>query len=297
MSVISGLSNGTDKTPQSTGSDTLETIFAMLRQQQSQIQQLTNRLTCLIPAEFEKELTEKDKTIEQLFNQIIELKSNTACLEIPAAELVHKTRLQVSAPIFKAQYKGAWVAVKEYYLTDDDQKVFLKEFQVLRTMVHPNIVSIRGRTAESLGIVMEYMDLGSLFELLHIKKTPLSVQLKLAIMKEAACGLQYLHVHNIIHGDIKSANVLINSSWMVKLCDFGVSKVPGYTTTSRKSFQYAPPESFVDTTPITPQSDVYSFGIVLWEILSVMKPYDGIDKDGVIMQQIINQIKPRFTKN
>jgi len=126
-------------------------------------------------------------------------------------------------------------------------------------------------------IIMEHMDLGSLYDMLHKKKVKLMSQMKLDVMKQVILALVYLHQRGIIHGDIKSHNVLMNRSWQVKICDFGISKlseVGGKQSTVRCTPNYAAPEVFNDI--VTWQSDIFSFGILLWETFAEEEPHPGV---------------------
>lgn len=114
-----------------------------------------------------------------------------------------------------------------------------------------------------------------------------------------ASGLLYLHTYNVIHGDIKSANVLLTSDLVPKLSDFGLSKVKHDTQTSQTSTVYLrgtlgwmAPEIFLDQ-DISRASDVYSFAILLWEMASKQIPWAGLGMF-LIGQKIVNGNRPEI---
>lgn len=74
-------------------------------------------------------------------------------------------------------------------------------------------------------MVTEFMDEGSLFDHIHKQKTYLDEERTILIVEDIALGMAYLHGRKVLHCDLKSSNVLIDSNWNVKLCDFGLSKI------------------------------------------------------------------------
>lgn len=126
---------------------------------------------------------------------------------------------------------------------------------------------------------MEYMSGGSLRKYLHQQEpysVPLNLILKLAL--DIAHGMQYLHSQGILHRDLKSENLLLGEDMCVKVADFGISclesqcKSPkGFTST----YRWMAPE-MIKEKHHTKKVDVYSFGIVLWELLTALTPFDDM---------------------
>lgn len=167
--------------------------------------------------------------------------------------------------VYKAALSdGSQVAVKRANaatIIHTNIKEFEAELEILCNMRHANIVNLLGYCAE-MGerlLVYEYMPHGTLHDHLHGELSPLDWNLRLKISLQAAKGLEYLHKQvkpPIAHRDVKTSNILLDSEWGARISDFGL------LSTSEKDLKG------------DMESDVYSFGIVLLEILSGRKAYD-----------------------
>ncbi|XP_029429430.1 ankyrin repeat and protein kinase domain-containing protein 1 isoform X2 [Rhinatrema bivittatum] len=155
------------------------------------------------------------------------------------------------------------------------------------------IVPIFGICDNHLGIVMEYMENGSLEKLLRTHS--ISWQLKFRIIHEISLGMNFLHCMKppLLHLDLKPGNILLDDHLHVKISDFGLSKWMEHSTRMeyiersaiRGTLSYIPPEMLLQSTrdPGT-KHDVYSFGIVIWEILAQKKPYLGASMMAIIIK-------------
>jgi serine/threonine protein kinase len=172
---------------------------------------------------------------------------------------------------------------------------FVNEMRLLSKLRHPCITTIMGAMIESGEeplLVMELMDLGSLFDLLHNDTLFVEGYILLQVLRDISQGMRFLHAAapQVIHGDLKTHNVLVDGKFRAKIADFGLSqkKQVGAVGTP---FWMAP-ELLRGESVNTAASDVYSFGIVLYEVYSRSVPYDGEDFDETI-QEICD---PRINK-
>ena len=135
-------------------------------------------------------------------------------------------------------------------------------------------------------LVMEFMYHGSLHDILHNKSMPLDGGILLPIFQDIAQGARFLHAADpsVIHGDLKSQNVLMDVRFRAKVTDFGLSgkKRSGV----RGSPQWMAPELLRHETTNTAASDVYSFGILLWECYSRTTPYEGEDDIDQVLRDV-----------
>ncbi|KAL7495040.1 hypothetical protein ACHAWT_003593 [Skeletonema menzelii] len=171
----------------------------------------------------------------------------------------------------------------------------MKEMRLLSTLRHPNICTVMGEV--TLGIdpmlIMEYMQMGSLFSLLHNETVPLSGELILPILQDVAKGLRFLHSASppVIHSDLKSANILVDAQFRAKVADFGLSQKKKIGATGTP--YWMAPELLRKESDNTTASDVYSFGIILFEAYTRKVPYDGEDFDDVIKLVADKEVQKR----
>nr|XP_034588342.1 putative wall-associated receptor kinase-like 16 [Setaria viridis]TKW28703.1 hypothetical protein SEVIR_3G345900v2 [Setaria viridis] len=178
---------------------------------------------------------------------------------------------------------GRVVAIKRCRVADDERqrREFGKEMLILSQVNHRNIVKIYGccLEVEVPMLVYQFIPNGTLYELIHRDGdgdgTPPSFPVRLKIAHEAAEGLAYLHSMAsppIIHGDVKSPNILLDDNYTVKVSDFGGSVLAAtdnshLVTLVQGTRGYLDPE-YMQTCRLTDKSDVYSFGVVLLELLT-----------------------------
>ncbi|EGR33770.1 kinase domain protein, partial [Ichthyophthirius multifiliis] len=133
-------------------------------------------------------------------------------------------------------------------------------------------------------MITEYLNEGSLFDHLHCLNTDFSQTQIIRILEDIALGMRYLHGIKVMHCDLKSSNVLIDENWNVKLCDFGLSRIKSKLNKQKKQQketfligtpQWMAPE-VMRREPYQEHSDVYSFGMILWEMINKQIPYKGM---------------------
>ena len=178
---------------------------------------------------------------------------------------------------------GREVAAKvmhEQYVHDN---VFLDRFRrearAMAQLSHPNLVNVYDFSASGgeVFLIMELITGGTLRELLA-ERGPMPPHAAAAVMRGMLTGLSVAHAKGMVHRDIKPDNVLIDASSRVKLSDFGLVRATAETTQSTDQIvgtvAYLSPEQ-VDGSPLTAASDVYSAGIVLFELLTGRTPFSG----------------------
>ncbi|KAL7123120.1 hypothetical protein ACP275_01G085800 [Erythranthe tilingii] len=203
---------------------------------------------------------------------------------------------EVGQGSFAVVYRGIWngsdVAVKVYYGNQYTEQVLLdyrKEIDIMRRLRHPNVLLFMGAvcTDEKLAIVTEYLTRGSLFKALHKNNQSLDIRRRLKMAIDVARGMNYLHHRNppIVHRDLKSSNLLVDKSWTVKVGDFGLSKLKYATFLTAKSGRGTPqwmaPE-VLRNEPSTEKSDVFSYGVILWELMTQRVPWDDLNSLQVV---------------
>eukprot|EP00026_Physarum_polycephalum_P006170 Phypoly_transcript_06211.p1 GENE.Phypoly_transcript_06211~~Phypoly_transcript_06211.p1 ORF type:complete len:603 (-),score=87.25 Phypoly_transcript_06211:16-1776(-) len=178
--------------------------------------------------------------------------------------------------------RGEKVAVKELVkqkLSDVDTIDLRAESALLYALLHENVLRFKGVCLKEphICIVTEFMDKGSLSKVLYGPGvTPVSWDIRKQMIRDIVSGMVYLHSKGILHRDIKSCNMLVNYNWRVKVADFGFSrlKAENQTMTQCGNVAWTAPEIFEDA-PYSEQADVYSFGIILWELVYTSKPWAG----------------------
>ncbi|ANQ06374.1 TKL protein kinase [Plasmodium coatneyi] len=176
---------------------------------------------------------------------------------------------------FRMQYSANNIALKicnnEKYSYE-----FCTEMDILSTLRHPNVSLFLGALKSPQGIALEYINCGSIFDLIHKRKVKMKLRDILKMGKEIAAFMCFLHHKGILHCDLKSSNILLSMSGQVKICDFGLS-VQNFTQKPRflgivGTYQWTAPE-ILRGEGYTPQADVYSFGVILWEMLHRQIPF------------------------
>lgn len=202
-------------------------------------------------------------------------------------ELLTKIGEGGMAVVYKAKDRllNRYVAIKilRPEFTKDEQFVenFKRESQAAAGLQHPNIVAVYdvGRSGNINYIVMELIDGRPLSELIR-EKAPFHYKMAIKIAKQVAAALSLAHQHNIIHRDVKPHNIMITKDGIAKLTDFGIAQAVSDTTMVADtnkiigSVHYFSPEQ-ARGAHVDERSDIYSLGIVIYEMLTAKVPYDG----------------------
>ncbi|XP_051931594.1 mitogen-activated protein kinase kinase kinase 12-like isoform X2 [Hippocampus zosterae] len=181
--------------------------------------------------------------------------------------------------VFLGKLHGQEVAVKKV------RNIKETDIKHLRKLKHPNIITFKGicTQAPCYCILMEYCAQGQLYEVLRAgrKITP---SLLMDWAMGVAGGMNYLHLHKIIHRDLKSPNILITYDDAVKISDFGTSKELSDKSTKMSfagTVAWMAPE-VIRNEPVSEKVDIWSFGVVLWEMLTGEVPYKDVDSSAII---------------
>jgi serine/threonine protein kinase len=182
---------------------------------------------------------------------------------------------------------GSKVAIKvlkdEFVHNKNIRSRFLDEARKMVSVKHPNIVQVYDLldTGSTVAIVMEYVDGTSLKELIKSKGKLAESEIK-RMLPEMLKTLQHIHNAGFVHRDIKPSNFLLNVDGTVKLADFGIAKAlhvdsqdATITGTQMGTPMYMSPEQIKSTKDVDNRSDIYSLGVVLFEMVTGKKPYDG----------------------
>eukprot|EP00004_Rigifila_ramosa_P013336 TRINITY_DN2942_c0_g1_i3.p1 TRINITY_DN2942_c0_g1~~TRINITY_DN2942_c0_g1_i3.p1 ORF type:complete len:632 (+),score=156.57 TRINITY_DN2942_c0_g1_i3:54-1898(+) len=233
-------------------------------------------------------------------------------------------------------WRGSEVAVKQLRRKIDEQHElaqFCSEISIMLELRHPNVLLIMAACVEpeNMFFLTEYIDRGTLFSLLHDPAISFSLPLSLSLCLSAARGINYLHNANppIVHRDIKSLNILVDSKWNVKVADFGLTRFRDSSVSRgdrltigsvlwtapevlsaflreksvrrhrlqnlRSSRLESPvdvqeePEEDGEAHVFTEKADVYSFAIVMWEVFTRSEPFSDLDDLNTIATRVVEE--------
>eukprot|EP01100_Stratorugosa_tubuloviscum_P012296 TRINITY_DN578_c0_g1_i1.p1 TRINITY_DN578_c0_g1~~TRINITY_DN578_c0_g1_i1.p1 ORF type:complete len:513 (-),score=145.66 TRINITY_DN578_c0_g1_i1:78-1616(-) len=192
--------------------------------------------------------------------------------------------------VYRAIYNGVDVAFKLFNNQTADLTI---ETFTLSKLNHPNIIRYFGYCSEPPGIIIEYLKTDLTKFLQNNQNLPNTFRLKIAL--EIAITINYLHSHNpaIIHCDLKSANILFDSNYNVKICDFGLITIKSQEKVSgqKGSLFWMAPELLVGLR-YDEKVDVYSFGIVMGEILKATYPQNNQMNVPIFIDQVLKGARP-----
>ncbi|XP_028805389.1 probable serine/threonine-protein kinase SIS8 [Neltuma alba] len=214
--------------------------------------------------------------------------------EIPWEEMVLGERIGLGSygEVYHGEWRGTEVAVKRFLdqdISGESLEEFKSEVQIMKRLRHPNVVLFMGAVIRppNLSIVTEFLPRGSLYRLIHRPNSQLDERRRLRMALDAARGMNYLHNCSpmIVHRDLKSPNLLVDKNWVVKVCDFGLSRMKHSTFLSSRSTagtaEWMAPE-VLRNEPSNEKCDVYSFGVILWELLTLQQPWGGMNPMQVV---------------
>ncbi|XP_031132306.1 serine/threonine-protein kinase STY46-like isoform X1 [Ipomoea triloba] len=198
-------------------------------------------------------------------------------------KLLKFERKITSGDVYKGSFRSQDVAIKVLraeLINEDTQRDFAQEIYILRKVRHKNIVQFIGACTRPplLCIVTEYMSGGSVYDFLHKQKGVFKLPAILKVAIDVSKGMSYLHGNKIIHRDLKAANLLLDENLVVKIADFGIARLQvesGVMTAETGTYRWMAPE-VIGHRPYDHKADVFSFGILMWELLTGKLPYEHL---------------------
>ncbi|XP_073129943.1 serine/threonine-protein kinase EDR1 [Henckelia pumila] len=194
--------------------------------------------------------------------------------------------------VYRAEWNGTELAVKKFMKQDisgDALTQFKCEIEIMLSLRHPNVVLLMGAVMQppNMSILTELLPRGSLYKLLHRPRIQIDEQRRIKMALDVAKGMNYLHTRHpiIVHRDLKSPNLLVDKNWVVKVSDFGMSRLQHNTFLSSKSVagtaEWMAPE-VLRNEQSNEKSDVYSFGVILWELATLRVPWTELNSMQVV---------------
>lgn len=191
------------------------------------------------------------------------------------------------------------VVIKEVNMIDltaSERQMALNEVQVLSSLDHPNIISYFGSFERDgvLMIEMEYADGGTMAQMLSRRERRLDEREILMLFRQIVAAIRYMHDHNILHRDLKTANVFLNKDNTIKVGDFGISKM----MTTRAQAQtvlgtpyYISPE-MCEGKQYDQKSDIWALGCILYEMACLQKTFEGSNLPALVNKIMKGHFQP-----
>eukprot|EP01104_Vermistella_antarctica_P014451 TRINITY_DN4548_c0_g1_i1.p1 TRINITY_DN4548_c0_g1~~TRINITY_DN4548_c0_g1_i1.p1 ORF type:complete len:608 (-),score=128.07 TRINITY_DN4548_c0_g1_i1:3-1826(-) len=205
------------------------------------------------------------------------------------------------AHIHLGRWEGVSVVIKRFHTsptsTEEMERMSISEAHIHYRMRHPNVVRLYGVCLKpSFALIMEFVSRGSLYSCIQScvrgdSTFPPPDPLKTALM--VARGMAYLHRSGVIHRDLKSPNILIGEDGTAKIADFGTARqlAVGTMTVGVGSVRWQAPE-VISSGKYGKEADVYGFGIIIWELLSLRVPFDHLHNAWDVRRCIESGIRP-----
>ncbi|XP_021747827.1 serine/threonine-protein kinase STY8-like isoform X1 [Chenopodium quinoa] len=239
------------------------------------------------------------KNIKGTTNKIDEAEIDQSLLKVG-----YKVGSGSHGDLYKGTYCDQEVAIKVLksgHINTDVVKDFFQEVKIMRKLQHKNVVQFIGACTKppNLFLVTEFMPKGNLYDFMHKRKGVFKLQSLLRAAIDVSMGMEYLHQNNIVHRDLKTANLLMGEDGVVKIADFGVAKVQtqsGVMTAETGTYRWMAPE-VIGHKPYDHKADVFSFGIVIWELLTGELPYSSLTPLQAAIGVVQKGLRPAIPKH
>jgi ankyrin repeat protein len=259
---------------------------------------------------------ERSKALEAELEQMKYLKKSDWVLQFSDLEYSKQIGTGAAGIVYRGMYQGVQDVAIKVLKSDQSEKEedeFKKEFQIMSSIEHPNLVFFFGAVLHPrLCMVLEFCQKGALYDVLVDPKTNLNWETLFSYAKDMTRGLMALHEWDpqIVHRDFKSLNLLVNNDDVVKVADFGLSRFNTETQKDtlvqmRGTFAYVSPEVYHGE-KFSTKSDVFSVSLVLWELVErcVLREYQRPYAEfkhlqfdfQIIIQTAKNDLRPTISK-
>lgn len=199
--------------------------------------------------------------------------------------------------VYRGHWRGMVVALKQFndrFLTHQQQKKFLREAYFMQEIQSEYVVAFYDFILHPRPcLIMEYVSGGTLWQLLRENGKVLSWDKRLLFSNDLLHAIEVMHDHNVVHGDVKSLNMLVGATGRLKIGDFdcavhacSTANLP-IAADNKWTLRWVAPEVARGETGVTKASDIYSLGMVLWEIMTGNVPFFTLQSDEEVEQEII----------
>lgn len=247
--------------------------------------------------------TENEKKKNRRFQELSKVlaERNNIIIDLLDLNFIRKVGEGAFSEVWEGVWNGVHVAIKKLKSMVDDelfQERFLREVESLRKGNHQNVVMFFGVCLRPACIVTEFMAGGNLYDLLHKAGARMSTALVVKLALDLAVGLLHLHSLTILHRDLTSLNVLLDEMGNIKISDFGLSREKtqeGSMTMTLGGIcnpRWRPPEITKNIGHYSEKVDVYSFALVVWEILTGELPFANLDGPQAAAQVAYTNLRP-----
>lgn len=265
----------------------------------------------MLPSLIDSLFIDYESTVPLLSEQVRTPLSDLNELTIHFNDLEMKNSVKLGQGTFGTSMKATWknqpVVVKQIHsilLEDWETNIewknkFFEKLKEISSLKHPNIVLLLGISLDPLAIVTEFVNNGSVYNILRQKPGSgnllLTSENKLQLIREISKGMSYLHSRDIVHGNLKSQNVLCDKQFHVKISDIGIGLLFDSKNSGNQfenNISWAAPE-VLRFLQFSEKVDVYSFAIILWEFLTYSDPYQGMFSTQIIIE-VVQGFRPRI---